>query len=268
MRIESSVYITLALCLINLPKAYSQVTDQAEPLSNRTAFTVPKGSFEFGLFQYMRFGVSDKVELAAHPILIFLDPQLRVKIRLKGVNGYLLSSEHGFTLPTPLLRTFQMSGAGGLISTQYNIPAMVSFYNGLILSKMLGHSSVATAKAGITFVIGSGSLEESSSIDFPLIYPRLLPFYHQPVFDLGLDFRSEVMTSFFYLITTEAFIAPGTNENFFFEHRGNIGWKPGPKFMLQVGYRLCFGKYPYGPEWHLLPDFDLAFRLNPKKKSG
>ena len=262
-----TVYIAIALSFLNLLKAYSQETDNAESLSNRTAYSVPRGNFEFGIFQPLRYGVSDKVELAAHPILIFLDPQLKAKIRLKKVKGYQLSSEHGFSFPTPLLRTFQMKGAGGLVSPQYEIPVMVSIYNGLILSRMFGRFSVATVKAGFSIALGSGNLEESSSIDFPLIYPRLLPFYHQPVIDLALDFRSEVMKSFFYLITTEGFIAPGSSENLFFEHRGNIGWKPDQKFMLQLGYRLCFGKYPYGAQWHLLPDFDVAFRLSPKRKS-
>jgi hypothetical protein len=267
MRLQSVVYIALVLCFINPLKAYSQETDTAEPWSNRTAYSVPKGDFEFGIFQYLRYGVSDKVELAAHPILIFLDPQLKAKIRLKAFNGFQLSSEHGFAIPTPLLRTFQMKGAGGLISSQYDIPVMVSIYNGLIISKRFGSFSVATAKAGFSIALGSGNLEESSSIDLPLIYPRLLPFYHQPVINLALDFRSEVMKSFFYLITTEGFIAPGSSGNLFFEHRGNLGWKPGRKSTMQLGYRLCFGKYPYEPQWHLLPDFDIAFHLNSKKKS-
>jgi hypothetical protein len=267
MKLLSTIYIVLVICSLNLVNAYSQETGHPDTLSNRTAWTVPKGSFEFGLFQYFRYGISNNVELATQPILLFLDPQLRAKIRLKGVNGYQLSSEHGFTVPTPMLRFFQMKGAGGLISPQYDIPVMLSFYNGLILSRMLGHSSAATAKAGFTIVFGSESLPPPSSIDYPLVYHRLLPFYHQPVFDFALDFRSEVLKSFFYLLTSEAFIAPGTSENFFFEHRGNIGWKSGPEFMLQAGYRLCFGKYPYGPQWQLLPDFDLSFRINSKKKS-
>lgn len=256
------IYLTLLpLLLCTGPLCAREFPDTAIFLSNRTAFTVPRGQLETGLIQPMRYGLSDRVELSAHPILIFADPQVMVKIQWKQAGRILVSSEHRIACPTPLMRIFTTSGAGGLISPQFTIPVMVSVYNGLIATGEFGDKSLVTVKTGIIFALGAGTLDRLSRIDVPVIYPREAVFYHQPVIDLALDYRFPVSGKLECLLTSEYFIIPGTRENFFFEHRLNLLWKPGTHILLQGGYRLCYGFYPFGNQWHLLPDIDIAFHF-------
>ena len=249
------------LLLCTGPLFARELPDTAIFLSNRTAFTVPRGQFESGLIQPMRFGLSNRVELSAHPILIFADPQVMVKVRWKQTGCILISSEHRIACPTPLMRLFTTAGAGGLISPQFTIPVMASVYNGIITTGEFADKSLITAKAGIIFALGAGKLDQLSRIDLPVIYPREAVFYHQPVIDLALDYRCPVPGKLECLLASEYFIIPGTHDNFFFEHRLNLLWKPGAHILLQGGYRLCYGLYPFGKQWHLLPDIDIAFHF-------
>lgn len=259
---RNAIYLViLSLLLCTGPLRARELPDTAMFLSNRTAFTVPKGQLEFGLIQPMRYGLSNRVELSAHPILIFFDPQLMVKIQWKKAGPILISSEHRIACPTPLMRILTTSGAGGLISPQFTIPAMVSVYNGIIATGEFGDKSQITAKTGIIFALGAGKPDRLSRIDVPVIYPREAVFYHQPVINLALDYRCPVSGKLECLLTSEYFIIPGTCENFFFEHRLNLLWKPGTHILLQGGYRLCYGFYPFGNQWHLLPDIDIAFHF-------
>ena len=259
------IVIILLLTIQPVQEGFAQKADSSSLWLGETAFTMPKGEIQFGLFQPLRTGLSPTVELLVHPVLLIMDPNAGVKLRLHASDNFIISSEHSLYFPTPMLRLFQMRGAGGIISSQFSIPVLITMYNGIIISRYLNFNSILSLEAGFYFTLGASKLDNNSSIDLPVIYPRLESLYHQPELLLGLNVNSEFVHHFNYLMGARAYIIPGVKENLFAEQSGMIQWRPGSHFMLQGGYKLCYGRYSFGPEWNLIPDFDLVFHFHSKK---
>jgi hypothetical protein len=50
----------------------------------------------------------------------------------------------------------------------------------------------------------------------------------------------------------------GETSRFFGEFSGLIFWNLSKKSKLGLGGRLCYGDYPFGTQWHLLPMIDFV----------
>jgi len=49
-------------------------------------------------------------------------------------------------------------------------------------------------------------------------------------------------------------------EKMAFEHKGLLSWQKSHRFQFCLGYKLCYGQYPFGSQWHLLgPLLDLQW---------
>jgi hypothetical protein len=49
-------------------------------------------------------------------------------------------------------------------------------------------------------------------------------------------------------------------EGFAFEHKNLLTWALSGRTDIQVGYKLIYGEYPFGGQWHLLPLLDILWR--------
>lgn len=227
-----------------------------------TACNIPKHRWELGLFTSSRFGINDRLELSAHPIMFFLMPQVKLKVGWGEYSGFRLATEHGIFYPTQAMRLVAAKGTGGLISPEFSIPQMFAVSNRFLASWGPFRNALLTAHAGIAFSVKFGPLDPQSTIDLPVIYPRLAVFYNQPEFDIGLDFRGKFIPRFGWLFSLENFILCGTRQNYFMENKGVLVYTSKKESLrIEAGYKLCFGKYPAGPQWHLLPVIDLVFGI-------
>ncbi|MEI6172390.1 MAG: hypothetical protein WCR01_01460 [Bacteroidota bacterium] len=227
-----------------------------------TACNIPKHRWELGLFTSSRYGINDRLELSAHPILFFLMPQVKLKVGWGEYSGFRLATEHGIFYPTQAMRLVAAKGTGGLISPEFSIPQMFAVSNRFLASWGPFRNALLTAHAGIAFSVKFGPLDPQSTIDLPVIYPRLAVFYNQPEFDIGLDFRGKFIPRFGWLFSLENFILCGTRQNYFMENKGVLVYTSKKESLrIEAGYKLCFGKYPAGPQWHLLPVIDLVFGI-------
>jgi hypothetical protein len=139
---------------------------------------------------------------------------------------------------------------------------MFAISNRFMVSYRPFKKAILTAHAGIAFSVKFGSLDPRSTIDLPVIYPRLAVFYNQPEFDAGIDFRGKFVPRFGWLFNVENFIVCGTRNNYFMENKGVLAYTSKKETLrIEAGYKLCFGKYPAGPQWHLLPVIDLVFGI-------
>ena len=227
-----------------------------------TALNVHQGRWELSLLTASRYGISPRLELQAHPLSFILLPQATLRVGWGTYRRFTLATEHGLFYPTLFMKAVSAEGTGGLISPQYEIPQMVALVNRFLVSYFPFRKSVLTLHAGIAFALRSAAPDPGTTIDLPVIYPRLAVFYNQPETDLGVDFRGYFMPLFGWILSMENFILFNTPQNYFMEHKGMLFYaSKRQNFRLEAGYKLCYGKYPYGTQWHLLPAFDLSFGI-------
>ncbi|MEI6435419.1 MAG: hypothetical protein WCP32_11285 [Bacteroidota bacterium] len=227
-----------------------------------TACNIPKHRCELGLFTASRYGITKNLELSAHPLMIFVMPQVKIKVGWGEYSGFRLATEHGIFYPTLFMQLVARKGTGGLISPEFTIPQMFAISNRFLVSYRPFKKSILTAHAGITFAVKCAEPDKRTTIDLPLIYPRLAVFYNQPEFDVGIDFRGQFIPRLGWLFNVENFIICGTEKNYFLENKGVLAYTSKQETIrIEAGYKLCFGRYPYGPQWHLLPVIDLIFGI-------
>jgi hypothetical protein len=243
----------------------AQDTLAVERWSDGTAYTLPRKRIELGLLQLSGYGLTDKVEIMAHPVMLWFYPQVKVKAAWTTFSGWQLASEHELSYPTGFYTLVSRKGIGGLISPEFHYPQMFSFYNAALVSCRPFNRAIFTAKAGVVFAVRSGPIDHRTTLDMPVIYPRMAPVYHSPEFDLGVDFRGRFSRIFGWICSGEGFILTTSSQNFFFEHKGALAYySKKSHYMLQAGYKLCYGDYPFGTEWHLLPLVDMGFGIGKK----
>jgi hypothetical protein len=81
---------------------------RAEGLSARgDAFTGARGQYSFGIWNPLRYALSDRVELAAHPLVLFVAPHLEARVRHLSLGAWQLTGEYGVSLPSPAMRLLQ-----------------------------------------------------------------------------------------------------------------------------------------------------------------
>jgi len=240
----------------------SQASEPLQHWSDGTAWTVSKHRVELGVLTLSRYGLTDKLEIAAHPLMVFLMPQVQIKAGWGEWSGIRLASEHGILYPTLFMRLVATKGIGGLISPELNIPQTFAIYNRVLASFGPSKNTLLTAHAGIAFAVNSGSLDKRATIDLPIIYPRLAVFFNQPEFDAGIDFRGKFSKLFGWDFNVNNFILAASTCNYFLENKGVLAYtSKKEKLRIEAGYKLCYGKYPSGAQWHLLPDINLVFGI-------
>ena len=253
------------LCLLGIftfSGLFSQASDSFRHWSDGTAWTVSKHRVELGVLTLSRYGLTDKLEISAHPLMMFLMPQVQIKVGWGERSGIRLASEHGILYPTLFMRLVATKGIGGLISPELTIPQTFAIYNRVLVSYEPTKNTLLSAHAGIAFAVNSGSLDKRATIDLPIFYPRFAVFYSQPEFDAGIDFRGKFSQLFGWVFNVNNFILAGTDHNYFLENKGVLTYTSRKENLrVEAGYKLCYGKYPSGAQWHLLPDINLVFGI-------
>jgi len=234
--------------------------DAGQTWSSGTAYTLPVGRMEVGIFQPLRYGLSTSLEFSIHPLVTFLMPNLSVKWSHRSFNGFQVSTNHSLYYPTPLLRTVAREGTGGLISPEFRIPNMVAINTEVLASKFIAKDQVLTGKLGLALAAKSATLDRRTTIDLPLIFPRMNVFYHGYSLRGGTNLQGRMFRRWHYRADAEIFITPKAEENFAFEQLGLLLWQKSARFQFCFGYKLVYGEYPFGSQWHLLaPLVDLQW---------
>jgi len=198
--------------------------------AHESAFITLPGSIEKGLFGPLYYGLSDCYELSSHIFANPLIPNLNLKWSHRIPGKFSLASVHSFFYPTPLLRLLARKGIGGIIGLK------------------------------------SAQLDDRTTIDLPLVYPRLMPFYHGYGIRIGGDYRKNYNQRISLLIDYDVFMFPGASEGFAVENKSLFFWYSSERTQFSIGYKLIYGKYPFGSQWHLLfPIFNIQRAWQLKK---
>ena len=224
--------------------------------SAESAHLLEKGDREIGLFQPLRWGYSENIELATHPILMFGIPNISIKIKHEK---YDLTSRHRFIYSTPLMQFFQKKGKFGLIPPVADVgevPHIFIFQNGIFKSISLD-KTLFTLKGRFIFAVVSKRLDERLSVDLPLVYPAMGEFFNGYKFSFGVDARHHFSEQFSVLLDGDAVIIP--TEDIFLGTKLLGEYQLNNHYRVLLGAKLTYGIYPFGKQTRRFPLFDIIY---------
>ena len=250
------ILLFLSETLINAQNLALPVRDR---WSSNTAYLMPSGKWESGIFQPLRYGLNNKLEIHSNSIVLPLIPNAGIKIALGSRDGFVFASDHIFSSPTIFLKFVSRKGIGGLISPEFDFPLIISIGNSIIASKPVGSGSLFSGYAGFVFAIRGDKPNPQSTIDLPLVYQRMAHFYEGITIRSGISYKGALSKKLFYEEGLQFFIVTRNKNNFFVENSGSIMLSAGRVIRIKGGYILSYGKYPFGTHWQLWPSIDLVF---------
>lgn len=256
--IMNKMYIVVSLLLV-FSRLEAQNAALSEKWGDNTAYTEPDRKWETGIIQSFRLGLSDKTELRANALIFPVLPNVGLKLGWGSKDGFVFASEHAVSFPTIFLKTVSMKGTGGLISPQYDFPFILAINNSVIVSKPVGVTSLLSLDAGLCFSIRNGSPDYRSTIDLPLLYPRMAHYYQGVSLRAGCSFKGLIANRLFYEESARAFVITRNTNNLFAENAGTIMWAVGRSLRIKAGYCIAWGRYPFGNQFELMPVLDLVF---------
>ena len=258
----------IIIIILNLTfRIYGQENSTFKPYSPNS-YILSKGEWNYSLFSKGEYGLSDKVSLKIHPVWLFFAPSIALKWTWIKTDKYSFSFLHGLSSPTPIMNLLAKKGTGGLISPEFDIPFMLCIENKLIFALNLQGGHKVIGDFGMEFALFNDKLLPGSSIDLPVISPRSAVYYKKFGVDIGLSLEGNLFGKFDYYSKAQGFMFPLMNENYkneygltgryFGELTGMLFWNTSKRCKVGVGPRLCYGDYPFGEKWHLLPMFDFV----------
>ena len=225
-----------------------------------TAHTLPAKRLEVGLFQPLRYGLTDSVELSTFPLVNALMPNLRLQKCWGSLAGGSWATGHALKVPTLLLRTIAREGTGGVLPEETTVPWIFALDTELIWTRAFSEHLIITPKATVSLAGTIGDDEWFHTIDLALVYPRMSAWYNLFSATLSLDVEGRLWKNFHYLLDVDLFFL--LEHGPVLEHKGMLTWRPGSRFALTFGYKFTAGDYPFGKEYRFLPMLDVIFGFN------
>ncbi len=219
------------------------------PWLSGTAATLPAGRVEMGLFQPLRIGVSDMLEIDVPPLIALVAPQ--VTARLGWTDCWATEITVGY--PTPLLNLLSREGTGGIFPADTEVPNILTITaTGLFTMKPHRHHWITLA--GTVYTAGVSGESTLPILELPLLYPRTAAWEYGAVFRVGIDIDGILWRRWTYNVDADLFVIPDSDVWSHIEQSTTIG-------CLEAGYKLSWGEYPFGDALHIFPIFDAVFRL-------
>ena len=230
--------------------------------SNDSAFTIGQNNRQIGLFKPYVMATKN-LEISTHPILFFIKPNFRVKKYLGKKYNFDFAGRFGFDYPTNFLKLIQREGTGGILSidpTIKKIPHLFIFQSELLVTKKMTFFNI-TNKIGLSFCPDC-NLDPRNIIDLPVIYPRMKLYENKILSNIGFDL--EYLLSDKIILNTDLDFLMLPKEDIFIEHKFLLNHLLSKKISLTTGYKLAYGKYPYGKQLDLYPLIDISFHWSRK----
>ena len=220
--------------------------------SSGSAHSLPKGQWEVGLFQPLRYGMTDDQDIAFHPLFAIKLPNLVYKKTWVEKNSWTVATRHGIYYPTPLLQSITGAGKFKIVAPQFEFPTLIGLANEMLATRSVG-AGLFTGKAGLLLGLGGGDLDPASTIDVPLVYPRLAVYYNGWGLRLGADYMAPIKGRWSGFVDGDVFLYPGSASALFFETKALLVWTKSSRLRFMVGYKITYGEYPFGNHWQMLP---------------
>lgn len=252
------IILSLGIIIILQP-TFAQKPNLMSRWSYNSAYIMGKGSFECGIFQPFRYGISSKIEVYGNILEMALIPNIAVKINCNETKGVHLAGQFGLDYNTPMFNVFSRKGTGGILSPQFTYPNMFSLNGTFLATKQIFDTAFVTAGAGIIIGMRDNYLDPLSTIDLPIFYPRLAHLFNKYTLKVGADIIGKITSRFSYGADFQFYIIPIKGNNLFIEHSGTVMYILGKNTRIKGGYKICYGEYPFGKQWNILPIVDFVF---------
>jgi hypothetical protein len=244
-----------ALTILFLLTSFTFSQDYVEKnWSIENANTLKKGRYEFGVFQKLQYGYTDKTEFSTKPLLFLLMPNFEIKHNWSKSKTWTITSSHSASMPTFLLKTISKEGTAGLLPDDAEIPFILSLEN-LFLATYSGlpRNLSLTFKAGFSFSI-RGESDNFPTIDYHLLYPRMADYYEGPTYTFGLSLSGKLGKNLSWLFDEDIFVLSHDIGAIVMEHKLLIGYEFSSTKKILIGYKYSIGEFPYTQNKKLYPD--------------
>ena len=135
---------------------------------------------------------------------------------------------------------------GALISPQFFIPHMLSFYVNAFGTKGSLKSGQLSLSSGLGLALNAKKLSDDATIEHPIIYTRLTVYLNGLIINFGGEYYRKLSKSINYLIDYKMYLMPGGRGRYSFEQQGLLMWQASSTFTFSFGYKLIAGEYPFG----------------------
>ena len=233
-----------------------------------------------GVFSPYKYQLLDEIEVSTHPIAFAAIPNIsaRIKHNKKFVdfifnvsradtsmrnNNNSFFTNHSIYIPTILFNMLKREGMGGVISPELNdFPFMMSLKNEVEIFIDREPYDISI-KTGITFGYSSKKIDNRSTIDLPIIFPRMQMYYSGSNYNFNyyLGIRRNLTKKLDIFSNINGIVYPKSDNQFFVENKSLLIWEYSECTEIQMGYKLVYGQYPFGEMLHLLPFSIVPFPL-------
>ena len=235
-----------------------------------SAILLPKGQLDVGVFSSTRYGLSERVEVGAHPLGMFILPSAHAAVnwfRDEETSPHLLlSTYHRLSLPTPFLHLVSKEGTGGFLPADTDVPFALQLETLALLTKRFGEKQVSV-RLGIAVSLRERS--ELPMVEFPFLYSSLAPLISPFVLRGGLGWEGTWGGIFVFDVQYHVSL---------FRPQERISWPEGPapwllaqevtgsigahwdlSHRVMLGGALAHARYPMGWRTHLFPTVDYRY---------
>lgn len=262
------------------PGADDQEAHPGRRWTTHSALTVERGRLELGALSGATYGLTERVELRAHPVGLFVFPSLRANVNWwsaysKGLcpcrissRAWWFSTGHRLFAPAPFLGLIAKEGSGGLLPANTEIPFSVGLMNeALITRDLLGH--LWTLSAGLSVLAGRS--DDLPMVEFPFLYSTLASLYSPFVVHMGLSVEGTIWGPLDYEVVPRMVLFrpdedipwPGDDTPMAFSQETKMGLhlRLGTRHRLSAGGAMVIARYPIGTRSFLVPTLDYRAAL-------
>lgn len=234
--------------------------------SGDTAFTLPRGGLEVGVFAPLRWGLTDHVELSVHPLVALVAPHLDAKIAWGRVAGIAIASTHGVLYPTPAMRLLSKEGTGGIVPHDVRYPHLLETGHHLVATRALG-DHLLTVRAGGRLAWNLTEFDGPrtwSEVEWHFIWPRAAAWFTGWSLDAGLAAEGPVWRALGYRLALDGFAMPGLRGDRAVEWAALVTARPRPGLRVEAGLQWSWAEFPYGSRLSVpLPLADVVWTFGP-----
>lgn len=257
-------FVVLMAVFVLSSSAQAENSVLRAPFAGHTAYVVGEDNFEIGVFGALRYGLTENVELSTHPLFLFVIPNVAAKVAWWSGENSQFSSRHTLVYPTLLLNLVSREGTGGILPPTTEVPQVFALSNDALFSHQISEHHTMTWRLGVTvaphFGGGTTGATQFPTIDVPLVYARTAAYHSIGSGVAGLAVDGPIWGPFSFVVDADVFVMPGMDVGKFAVEQGTtLRWNPSGSWIVQAGYRLVVGSYPFGMQTDIFPVLDVQW---------